>query len=337
MLSLFVLLWCLVSPRALARAQLQAKVLKNLTGQVRFSPDGHSLISYDNTTLQFWSPDGQNLQRQLNLKHPIMNFDLTPDGRFVALSQDDGHYSVWRSRDLKQMVHIRDRNLDVRSQPFALSPDGLYLTICTLREERERLSAELHIWDLRQHRLMRTAHLGTWPNELPGHFPSIELAYHPLGRYLTVGVEWTDPQKPRYLQVWDTWKASWTYWVHGSPPLSYSHNGKYFSFAAIQGKTWQMHLWHTPTNLLKTVPKSLIAPSQSSAVLSASGRYLVLATAARYRQHLIQVVNTATLKTQIEFEAPEAADSFSFSPDEKQLLLSSRQDAFFKPLLYRLP
>lgn len=325
----------LISP---ARAS-DYKVLQYLSGQVVYSPTGQFLLRHENMSLQSWDTNGEHLLRQRTVEHPITDIDFTPDGRFLATGHDDGTYIVWSSKDLKEQTRIQDVSLGVRNQPFALSPDGAYLTLCKIVSTPQELTLILHVWDLRHKRLLKKLFLGKWPNELPGHFPSVELAYHPLGRYLTAAVEWTHSDRPRYLKVWDTWTATWSYWLAGSVPIAYSNDGHYFGFTEYdhQKQKWLVRLWHTPTNLRKQIPFKVAPPPQTDIALSAHGNLIVIASEAQYKTRNITIINTHSLKSILKFETSKSVDSFSFSSDEHYLVLSSRQDPSFKPLRYTLP
>ncbi|PKL75385.1 MAG: WD40 repeat domain-containing protein, partial [Candidatus Melainabacteria bacterium HGW-Melainabacteria-1] len=94
-----------------------------------FSPDGRSLVSFQDVQIKFWSPDGRHLRKQLQMDAPVTDVRFTPDGRFFAVGTQFGHFTLWRSSDFTRLAGIHDLG---NWQSFALSPDGVYLSICKL-------------------------------------------------------------------------------------------------------------------------------------------------------------------------------------------------------------
>jgi len=331
----FLLLSTYLSPVLASEPQ----TLQHLSGHLLYSPDGKYLLRYENKLLQLWGVEGKKLHQQQILKSPITGIDFTPDGKYLATGHQNGSYIVWSSTGLQKKTQFKDFTPGIRAQPFAISPDGRYITLCKTTEKAQHLNMSLHIWDVQTKKTFRIVPLGSWPDELPGHPPSVDLAYHPLGRYLSIAVEWADKSQPKYLKVWDTWKASWAYWVPASPPIFYSNDGHYFGFTEFNAKKshWQIRLWHTPTNLLKQIPLKVAPPTQFELSLSSTGQFLVIAAEASYKNRAIKVIDTHSLEELLKLVVPKGIDSFSFSKDERSLLLSSRHDPGIKPLIYPLP
>jgi len=331
-------LWLLPSA-ALAQT---AKVFSELRGVLEFSPDGRYLVNLHPQSVRFLSPDGQSERHRLPASSPVNQLKFSADGRFFVTSSPSGHYVLWRLADFKQLARIHDPAPGMWLQPFALSPDSIYLTLGKLENSApNRLDLYLHTWDLRSQKRVQRTFATRFEDALPGHYPDIGLAYHPLGRYLATAVEWS-PQKTgkKNIMIYDNQTQRWQYWVPGSPPFAYSQNGHYFAFlvpVAGDARHWALKLWHTPTNRLKTVKLSASAPPQPGIALSRQAKYLAFAQPSKLNRQTIQVVRVQDLKSVLSFEVPDSADTFSFSHNEQQLVVSSRVNADLTPTRYLLP
>ncbi|MGV3524790.1 MAG: WD40 repeat domain-containing protein [Candidatus Sericytochromatia bacterium] len=329
------------APQAVAAPQ--TTVLQRIQGPVVFSPNGRFLVSYMDREIRVWSADGKRLQRRLALASPVVDLQFTPDGRFLAAGSGDGVYTLWRTGDFRRIVEITDKPSSLAFQPFALSPDGVYLTVAKLDNLRAGyLRFSLHVWDLRSRRRVGRLFVRDLHDPLPGHFPSVSVAYHPLGRYLITAIEGDlrpAGSGPRDLLVRDLQQGSWIYGVPGSPPAEYSHNGSYFVFVAPDParKHWQARLWHLPTNLLKRVPVPVADPPFSECTLSAQARYLACTGPIRMQHRLLSVIEVQSLKMHLQLSVAESVDTLSFSPDGRQLLVSSLANPDFHPLRLTLP
>jgi WD40 repeat protein len=322
-----------------------------LTGFVRFSPTGNQLIRQADRTLEIWSVNNKKLLRKMGVSEPLVDAQFSANGKFIVAGSEDGVYTVWRTSDYKRIHELKDPPLDNGHQPFALSPDGKYLTVCKLNEvtlnQKNYLDFYLHIWDLESGKKIDKIFVSHSPNRLPGHLPVVYVAWHPLGRYLTTAME-SDQGGPKitptYLQVLDLWEGRWLYWIPGSAPAEYSQNGRYFAFLSPmtpeknvnQSNKWQIKLWNTRVNLFKTFPSQHSLAEFSGLTLSSKGRLLAYLGSVSANQKEVVIYATEDLKILTRFRIPEEADSLSISPDEKNLLVSSFSDPTFAVRVYRL-
>lgn len=306
-----------------------------LQGRALYSPDGRYLLSYQNTLLNFWDPSGQVFKRQLRFSGAIHALSFTPDGRTLAVSTAQGIYHVFRLPTFKKIAHLREPVTGMVSYPFALSPDGQYLSLVHIDSQASQIKLQLRVWHIPSQRRIQQVRMGQFSNPLPGHFPSVGLAYHPLGRFLSTALEWPDLNTPRQLMVYDIYTGRWRYDLPGSPPLNYSQNGRYFAYLSLQASNqWRIRLWHTPTNRLKTLPQAVAAPPGGGLSLSAQGDQLAFLGPASLNHRQLTIVSTASLKTLLQVQVPEAVDSLSFRPGAGSLVVSSLSNPDFQPQRY---
>lgn len=309
--------------------------LKQLKGPVQFEPGGQYWVQTAENDLHLWSRQSKKIQHSIHLPAPISQVVFTPDGQWLAASDRVGNVGVWRRAGWKRTYW---RQAKSEFQSLALSPDGMYLTLAhlePLNTERSRLQLKLYDYDLRQHSLLSSLSVMEVRNTLPGHTPNISLLYHPLSQYLAVGVE---ADQGHWLLVKDDFAGRWSYWMPGSPPLAYSQNGRYFSYIAPDAqKRWFAKLWHTSTDLQKTIPQPVAPPPVSDVTLSPAARFVALTTPVKGRFREVVIYRVQDLKLLVRVQVPEQVDTLSFSADEKELLMSSFVAPEFHPLLYRLP
>lgn len=324
---------------------------QGLTGYARFSPRGKSVIRLSDRTLEIWSLGMRQPMHRLSVSQPLVDAQMTPDGAYLTAGSEEGVYTIWRMADFRRIYAITDPPTGGAHQPFALSPDGSRLAICKLTEltlqNQFWLDFHLHLWDVARARRVGRIFVVRVPNRMPGHLPAVSVAWHPLGRYLTTAMEWDEGSGqpiPNSIQVRDTWKGRWLYWVPGALPAEYSQSGEYFAFlaplaaatAAGQGIHWQVKLWNTRVNRLKTLPSARSVGADAGLTLSPDGNYLAYIVPVSGLQKQVVVHSTRSLGIQQAFRIPEAADSLSFSFDSGWLLVSSFADPTFPVRLYSL-
>lgn len=335
-----VLLFLLLVFAPAALAQTAPRPLKQISGPAHFSPDARLLVHYTQQQLHFVRHDNQQLLQRIPSVRSLHPSHFNADGRFVAVSESPDRISVWQTQPFVRRAQIHEAlPVGQRQFSFALSPDAMYLTLARLEPlGANYLNLYLHVWDLARQRRLQRLFVTRLENVMPGHTPDVSLAYHPLGGYLSVAVEsMPQSQQPPLLMVRDLQQHQWLYWLPGSSPLSYSGNGKYFAFSVPGPQHAQVRLWHTPSNLLKTVPLSAAAPPAPLLALSARGRWLAFARPATVGQQELQVLRVRDLKPVLSVALQSGADTFSFHRNERQLLVSSQANPDFLPLLYTLP
>lgn len=344
-LLLLLGLWLGLSTAALAADYLS---WPGLTGFARYSPHGRKIIRLSDRTLELWSGKNPKLLRRMGVSQPLVDAQFSADGHFLVAGSEAGIYTVWRSPDYKRVLELKDPAEGRSNQPFALSPDGRYLTVCKLFERVENkkhwLDFYVHIWNLSNGHKEDTIFVSRTPNHMPGHFPVVSVSWHPLGRFLTTAMEWDQGDRkiaPTFIQVLDLWQGRWIYWVPGAPPADYSQNGEFFSFLSPVDTSshpkWQISLWNTRVDLFKTLkPKGEIS-IDSGLTVSAKGNLLAYQAAYSNNQKRVFVHSTRDLSLKAQFNIPDSADSLSISPDESTLLVSSFSDPTFAVRVYPLP
>jgi WD40 repeat protein len=345
MLKYALLVWLLWSPMVSAAEYL---TLPGLNGYARFSQQSDQVLRLADRRLEIWGLSQKKALRYRGSSAAFVDAQFSPDGAWLISGSEEGEYTLWRSRDLTRIQTFRDPPSGESHQPFAISPDGQRLAICKLstrtRGRQTWLEFYLHLWDI--HTGQRTGRIFVTrvPDRLPGHLPTVSVAWHPLGRYLTTALEWDEgirTLEPQYLQVRDTWRGRWRYWVPGAPPTEYSANGKYFAFLQSHVEAggelhWQIKLWHTPTNRLKTVTMPFSLSAASGLTLSPAGDWLACIAPVSRLQKQVIIYNTRSLKPWQVFRIPDTADSLSFSPDQRRLMVSSFADPTFVIRIYPL-
>lgn len=344
-LFLLVVVWL-----GLGSASFAADYLSwpSLTGFARYSPHGRKIIRLSDRTLELWSGKEPKRLRRMGVSQPLVDAQYSHDGRFLVAGSEAGVYTVWRSSDYKRIFELKDPSEGRSNQPFTLSPDGNYLTVCKLFERTENkkqwLDFYLHIWDLSNGRKVDTIFVSRTPNRMPGHFPVVSVAWHPLGRFLTTAMEWDQGAgkiTPTFIQVLDLWQGRWIYWVPGAPPAEYSQNGEFFAFLSpvdtSPNPKWQISLWNTRVDLFKTLKPQGDLSIDSGLTVSAKGNLLAYLVAYSNNQKAVFVHSTRDLSLKAQFRISDSADSLSISPDETTLLVSSFSDPTFAVRVYPLP
>lgn len=319
-----------------------------LTGFARYSPHGRKIIRLSDRTLELWSSHKPTRLRRMAVSQPLVDAQFSPDGQFLVAGSEAGVYTVWRSSDYKRIFELKDPSEGRSNQPFTLSPDGKYLTVCKLFERVENnkqwLDFYLHIWNLSTGRKEDTIFVSRTPNRMPGHFPVVSASWHPLGRFLSTAMEWDQGEgklTPTFIQVLDLWEGRWIYWVPGAPSAEYSQNGEYFAFLSPvdqrHNPKWQISLWHTRADRFKTLKPKGELSIDSGLTVSAKGNLLAYLVAYSNNQKTVFVHSTRDLRLKAQFRIPDSADSVSISPDETTLLVSSFSDPTFAVRIYALP
>lgn len=313
--------------------------LPALNGRVLYSPAGRYTLAYLNREIQVWDQAVKKRLRTLTFEQSITDLRFTPDGKFLVIQEGLYTYSLWETQQFKRLYQIQEHRSGLAAFPFAISPDGQYLTVARLKELQagNLLEVSLHVWHFPSQKMRQKIFVERFNSLLPGHFPSVGVAYHPLGRYLSVGIEWDKNQVHHDLMVYDMWLGGWVYWLPGAPPLQYSSQGPYFAFAAPFQNKWTLRLWHLPSNRLKSLQLPVANPPSTALSLSAKGKYLAYNLPEKYNRREIHVVHVPTLKRVLTLTTSEAVDTLSFSSDEKSLIVSSQANPQFTPLRYTLP
>ncbi|PIW50056.1 hypothetical protein COW20_03730, partial [bacterium (Candidatus Blackallbacteria) CG13_big_fil_rev_8_21_14_2_50_49_14] len=96
---------------------------QGLSGYARFSPQGDQLIRVLDRSLEIWSVSKKERTHKLGVNEPLVDAQMTPDGKFLIAGSEEGVYTIWRTQDYRRVYQIQDRPLGNSHQPFSLSPD----------------------------------------------------------------------------------------------------------------------------------------------------------------------------------------------------------------------
>lgn len=300
-------------------------------GRVLLTPDQRHAVSWQNQELVLWSRLAQKRVKTLNFDVPVYQVELSHNGQFLVAGFSDGVYRRWLFPSLKPAGVMSLPKQESVQWPFALSPDGVYLTRTVFSQVRQQDVMRLEVWDWRIKRQVGRLWAHQQALQLPGHYPGSQLAFHPLGGYVSFATEGGQ------LKVYDTRRHQWVYQMPGSPPMSYARAGDYFAFAVPQRQNTeirQLKLWHMPTNLLKTFTVDTMSATESALVLSDSGRFLAYTERARGNQRRLVVRRVADGKTLLTKQVPEEVDALSISPEENAVLTSSLLRSEYRPVSY---
>jgi WD40 repeat protein len=128
------------------------------SAHARFSPDGKAVLAAaGNLPLQFWDVGTARPRRQFGDGKVIYPAALSPDGRLLAGAGPDGLVPLWDPRTGKQVRRLvwqkappkEDGRLDGLLFGLAFSPDGQTLTAIGFVGARDKLRAELLLWETR--------------------------------------------------------------------------------------------------------------------------------------------------------------------------------------------
>ncbi|KAI0227896.1 Echinoderm microtubule-associated protein-like 6 [Lamellibrachia satsuma] len=81
----------------------------------------------DDHTVRIWNMQGNQILTRTTLEQPIRSCSFNPDGSQLAVGLMDGSFMVLRTKDLQEVVHIKDRKEVIHEMKF--SPDGNYLAV----------------------------------------------------------------------------------------------------------------------------------------------------------------------------------------------------------------
>ncbi|XP_041352370.1 echinoderm microtubule-associated protein-like 6 isoform X2 [Gigantopelta aegis] len=83
----------------------------------------------DDQTLRLWNMGNYDLLSKTTLEHKIRSCAFDNDGQHIAAGFTDGSFMVLRSRDLTEVVHIKDRKEVIHEMKF--SPCGHFLAVAS--------------------------------------------------------------------------------------------------------------------------------------------------------------------------------------------------------------
>ncbi len=304
------------------------------SGRVLLTPDQRYGVSWQNQELVLWSRKTRKPLKTLRFDEPVYQVELSYNGRFLVAGFNDGVYRRWKFPALQPAGVLRLSKQDSVQWPFALSPDGVYLTRTVFAQTRLQDVMRLEVWDWRRGRQVGRLWAHQQPLKLPGHYPGSQLAFHPLGGYLSFATEGGQ------LKVYNTLQHRWVYQMPGSPPMSYARAGDYFAFAVPQAQNTnirQLKLWHLPTNLLKTFAVEAMSATESALVLSDSGRFLAYTERSNGRQRKLVVRRVTDGKVLLSQQVAEEVDALSITPEENAVLTSSLLRPEYRPVFYAFP
>lgn len=289
-------------------------------GRILMPPSGKHLVTWQNQELLLWERKIPKVLKKLTFDTALYQVEISHDGRFLVAGFITGEYRRWHFPAMVPAGVLQLRKEESVQWPFAVSPDGTYLTRTLFEQKIIQDIMHLEVWDWRTRRRVNTLWAHQQPLQLGGHYPGSQLAFHPLGGYLAFATE------EGQLKVFDTRIHRWQYDMPGSPPLSYAENGKYFAFCIPDAKTQgirSVKLWHLPTNRLKTFQVSEMSATESALILSQSGRYLAYTERSQGKRRKLVVRSVAGGKTLLSTWVPEEVDSLSIPPEENGVLTSS--------------
>ncbi len=313
-LSCLVLLWVTTLPFAVGAAPLPFQ------GRLLIPPSGNLLVTWQNQELILWQRKTQKILKKLSFDTALYHVEISHDGRFLVAGFINGEYRRWHFPTLAPAGTLRLHKEESVQWPFAVSPDGTYLTRTLFEQKGSQDIMRLEVWDWRTHHRLNTLWAHQQPLQLAGHYPGSQLVFHPLGGYLAFATEAGD------LKIFDTQRHRWRYQMPGSPPLSYAEQGDYFAFCVPDSKTQDIRavkLWHLPTNRLKTFQVNEMSATESALTLSQSGRYLAYTERSQGNRRKLVVRKVWGGQTVFSGWVPEEVDSLSISPEENGVYTSS--------------
>jgi len=151
----------------------------NLVYALRFSPDGNWLAAGEAGGVRLWNRAGWN-HRWIFLNESVMDVAFSPDGKRLATAGSEHRLQVFDLQQPRQPAVFTDHaKLGVT---VAWSPDGSWLASMASDGTVEiRDGASTHV--------VHTIHVDDINKEL-NHYTArwLHLVFHPLGRYLAVGL-----------------------------------------------------------------------------------------------------------------------------------------------------
>lgn len=283
-------------------------------------PSGDRVVTWQNQELVLWQRHVPKTLKKLTFDTALYQVEISHDGRFLVAGFTNGAYRRWHFPSLVPAGILQLQKAESVQWPFAISPDGAYLTRTLFEQKRSQDIMHLEVWDWQKGRRLNTLWAHQQPLQLAGHYPGSQLVFHPLGGYLAFATEAGD------LKIFDTQRHRWRYQMPGSPPLSYAENGDYFAFCVPQGKNHEIHaikLWHLPTNRLKTFQVGDVSATESALTLSQSGRYLAYTERSQGNRRKLTVRKVWGGDTVFSAWVPEEVDALSIPPEENGVYTSS--------------
>lgn len=300
-------------------AQVSAAPLP-FQGRLLMPPSGKHVVTWQNQDLTLWQRKTQKVLKKLSFDTALYQVEISHDGRFIVAGFVTGEYRRWHFPAMTPAGVLKLHKAESVQWPFAVSPDGTYLTRTLFEQKKTQDIMHLEVWDWRTHRRVNTLWAHQQPLQLAGHYPGAQLVFHPLGAYLAFATE------EGKLKVFDTRIHQWRYEMPGSPPLSYAESGSYFAFCIPHLKTDGIRvikLWHLPTNRLKTFHVNEMSATESALTLSQSGRYLAYTERSQGTRRKLVVRSVAGGKTLLSIWVPEEVDSLVIPPEENGVFTSS--------------
>ncbi len=294
-------------------APLQAEVLP-VKGRV--DVHGNYLIHWQNDRLWLRQKHRLNApaQQALTFNQPI--YQVVVQGAYLVVGFMNGSYQRFRFPSMASAGALKLPSNGHLIPPFAVSPDGYYLTRTLFSQQNAQDVMDLNTWSWQPSRWIQQRRAHQQPLHLPGHYPDTQILFHPLGQFLAFATE------DGVLKIYDTQQKKWVYQLPGSPPLSYADSGTYFAFLSPCGAEQCIRLWHLPTGRLKTWRHTQIDASESALVIDPAGHYLAYTTRAQGKLRELRVQRIADGKRVFSTRVAEAVDSLTFF-DASHVLASS--------------
>lgn len=289
-----------------------------------FAPQGQHLLAFETDTqrLLVWDWKQQKRLKQLQLERmqdytPLYQLEFSQNHKTLLLHSQGfpGRFLLFDAQNYQLRSVIQQTPAQPTGyQPYALSPDGRYLSV----SERPQAPGQsptydvdvwINVFDTHSGRKVQRLYVRRNYDELPGHVSSLALAYHPNGRYLSVGIE------SKLLKVWDIRRRRWVASYPGDYSLSYSSQGHYFAFSTDQ----ELRLWDLKRQRIRHFKGEQMPLNPG---FSPDETWLA------YSDASIPGVRVLSLTTHKSFKLP-AVQSFSFSPDSRFISYISRTEAEF--------
>ncbi len=175
---------------------------------------------------------------QLPAQSQIRSLNISPDGRTIALGEDDGSWSLW---DLKAAAPRERGNFSGRTESLVFSRDGRRLAGLWFQIEANdprKSTFQMRIWDASERKILCTsAPLNGQPNGA---------SFSPDGKLLAVA----SSLGASYLLSADTGRVLFSFPQPGEVySVDFGHDGKVLLTAGSRGV---VRLWNTETGQLVT-------------------------------------------------------------------------------------
>jgi WD40 repeat protein len=274
----------------------------NITLDVAFTPDGHSLIAAGGYEVHTWDVHSGQLRPTQESDTPVQSVAVSPDGQLMAWGGGEQQYAV-QMWDIAtgQLLYMLEEQAGVVHKVL-FSPDGQLLA--TWSDD-----GLVRLWQ---------ANTG----ELLFSQPANHIAFHPNGRLLAINVgDVYVEESEASVQLWDvdTFTLVRSFAGLGNP-VTFSADGH----IVASSNSVTMGLWDSGTGELLypfTGVETGFPPNAQAAILSPDGRILASSDFFGY----LRLWDMSTGQTLWGSGSADYATSVAFSPDGR-LLATDNQD-----------